>query len=403
MEAAEIARLRGHRGLDLGARRRARRQARGRRPGAEQARGAALPRLPGAPAGGARRRDPHRRRGDAGGGGGGGAGRGRRGHRRRAVDPADPGHRRRARARRPGLPARVGAGRRGRAKVAIVGGSATGCEAAELLADQGRARHDPRDARQRRARHRGDHAPAPAARAQAGGRRRSSPSAKVVAFEPDQVLYEDADGATHAVDSDLVGLAIGWKPRGSALADAADRASRCACWATRRGPRTSSPRSTRAPTQDWPYDDDAQGRPSRPGGQPRPLSVPRAPARGGPGALLRAAPRVAGDPLRRRRRGVRRQAAVLGSRAAAAERDVARAARERRAGDGDDRRVDGHERPADAHAPAQAHDEGLPPAQVRRDGGPASARSSTATSTTSSPVRRDRPRGKGSRSRCRRR
>jgi pyruvate/2-oxoglutarate dehydrogenase complex dihydrolipoamide dehydrogenase (E3) component len=42
--------------------------------------------------------------------------------------------------------------------------------------------------------------------------------AKVVAFDPDQVLYEDETG-THAIDSDYVGLAIGWKPRGNVLAD----------------------------------------------------------------------------------------------------------------------------------------------------------------------------------------
>jgi hypothetical protein len=34
------------------------------------------------------------------------------------------------------------------------------------------------------------------------------------------VLYEDAEGATHAVGADLVGLAIGWKPRGNVLAEA---------------------------------------------------------------------------------------------------------------------------------------------------------------------------------------
>ena len=33
------------------------------------------------------------------------------------------------------------------------------------------------------------------------------------------MLYEDADGETHAVDADLVGLAIGWRPRGNVLAE----------------------------------------------------------------------------------------------------------------------------------------------------------------------------------------
>jgi 2,4-dienoyl-CoA reductase (NADPH2) len=104
------------------------------------------------------------------------------------------------------------------AKVAIVGGSATGCEAAELLADSGvpvtilemrssighgieaiTRRHLIRGLKQRGV--------------------RILTGAKVVAFDPDQVLYEDAEGATHAVDADLVGLAIGWKPRGNELAD----------------------------------------------------------------------------------------------------------------------------------------------------------------------------------------
>ena len=55
-------------------------------------------------------------------------------------------------------------------QVVVVGGSATGCETAELAGRQGRRSDDPRDAPQRRARHRGDHPPAPAARAASGGR-----------------------------------------------------------------------------------------------------------------------------------------------------------------------------------------------------------------------------------------
>jgi len=103
-------------------------------------------------------------------------------------------------------------------KVAIVGGSATGCEAAELLADKGAqvtilemrgsVGHGI-EAITRRHLLRG---------LKAAGVQILT-GAKVVAFDPDQVLYEDADGTTHAVDSDLVGLAIGWKPRGSVLAD----------------------------------------------------------------------------------------------------------------------------------------------------------------------------------------
>jgi pyruvate/2-oxoglutarate dehydrogenase complex dihydrolipoamide dehydrogenase (E3) component len=43
--------------------------------------------------------------------------------------------------------------------------------------------------------------------------------AKVVMIEHDHVLYEDPDGARHAVPADHVALAIGWRPVGSRLAD----------------------------------------------------------------------------------------------------------------------------------------------------------------------------------------
>ena len=92
--------------LDLGARRAARRQARGRRPGAEQARGAALPRPPVEPARRARRRHPPELGGHARGRHRRGARRRHRGDRRRADRPADPGDRRRDRARRPAAAAR---------------------------------------------------------------------------------------------------------------------------------------------------------------------------------------------------------------------------------------------------------------------------------------------------------
>jgi 2,4-dienoyl-CoA reductase (NADPH2) len=43
--------------------------------------------------------------------------------------------------------------------------------------------------------------------------------ATVVMIEHEEVLYEDADGAQHAVAADHVALAIGWRPVGSRLAD----------------------------------------------------------------------------------------------------------------------------------------------------------------------------------------
>ena len=124
--------------------------------------------------------------------------------------------------------------RDGGCKVAIVGGSATGCEAAELLADHGVSVTilEMRSSV-------GHGIEAITRRHLLRGLKKAGvqilTKAKVVAFEPDHVLYEDADGATHAVDSDLVGLAIGWKPRGSVLADGL---------AGRRGPRARRRRAT---------------------------------------------------------------------------------------------------------------------------------------------------------------
>jgi pyruvate/2-oxoglutarate dehydrogenase complex dihydrolipoamide dehydrogenase (E3) component len=101
--------------------------------------------------------------------------------------------------------------------VVVIGGSATGCETAELLAHQGAhvtilemrdgigfgiepitRRHLLRSLR-------------------ADGVR-LLPRAKVVMVENEEVLYEDAAGVRQAVRADLVALALGWRPRGSALA-----------------------------------------------------------------------------------------------------------------------------------------------------------------------------------------
>jgi 2,4-dienoyl-CoA reductase (NADPH2) len=102
-------------------------------------------------------------------------------------------------------------------RVAIVGGSATGCETAELLI--GRAseitilemrpsigqgiepitrRHLVRSLRDRGV--------------------QILTRAKVIMIEPDCVLYEAADGSTAEVGADLVALALGWRPRGNELA-----------------------------------------------------------------------------------------------------------------------------------------------------------------------------------------
>ncbi|MCW3010466.1 MAG: NADH:flavin oxidoreductase [Solirubrobacterales bacterium] len=49
--------------------------------------------------------------------------------------------------------------------------------------------------------------------------------AKVVAVERDHVLYEDAARDVHVIEADHVALALGWRPRGSALADTLDDAA----------------------------------------------------------------------------------------------------------------------------------------------------------------------------------
>jgi 2,4-dienoyl-CoA reductase-like NADH-dependent reductase (Old Yellow Enzyme family)/thioredoxin reductase len=104
-------------------------------------------------------------------------------------------------------------------RVAIIGGSATGCETAELLVA------------------RGAHVTILEMRGGIGfgieaiTRRELLRTlradgvelltrSKVVMVDPDQVLYEDADGETRTVPADHVALALGWRPRGRELADA---------------------------------------------------------------------------------------------------------------------------------------------------------------------------------------
>jgi NADPH-dependent 2,4-dienoyl-CoA reductase/sulfur reductase-like enzyme len=103
------------------------------------------------------------------------------------------------------------------ARVAIVGGSATGCEAAELLVEQGcvvtivemlpsvgqgieaiTRRHLVRKLRKLGV--------------------EILTKSKVTTIGPDAVLYEAEDGTTHELIADVVALAVGWKPRGPVLA-----------------------------------------------------------------------------------------------------------------------------------------------------------------------------------------
>jgi 2,4-dienoyl-CoA reductase-like NADH-dependent reductase (Old Yellow Enzyme family)/NADPH-dependent 2,4-dienoyl-CoA reductase/sulfur reductase-like enzyme len=104
-------------------------------------------------------------------------------------------------------------------RVVIVGGSATGCETAELLIEAGATiaivemlgtigqgieqitrRHLVRVLRK------------------AGVQILTK--SKVTSIEPGRVLYETADGAAASVDADLVALAVGWRPRGEQLRSA---------------------------------------------------------------------------------------------------------------------------------------------------------------------------------------
>jgi 2,4-dienoyl-CoA reductase (NADPH2) len=102
-------------------------------------------------------------------------------------------------------------------RVVVIGGSATGCETAETLASKGALvaivemqpsigggiesitrREMVRDLRR--------------------GGVEILTHAKVVAVEPDQVLYESRDGSLATVPAQIVCMALGWRPRGNALA-----------------------------------------------------------------------------------------------------------------------------------------------------------------------------------------
>ncbi|OJU83231.1 MAG: hypothetical protein BGO11_00920, partial [Solirubrobacterales bacterium 70-9] len=103
-------------------------------------------------------------------------------------------------------------------RLAVIGGGATGCEAAELAVAAGAAvtilemrpsigsgiepitrRHMVRELK----------------RSGVNVLTRS----KVIMVEPDRVLYEDAEGETHEIEVDSVALAIGWRPLEPDLAE----------------------------------------------------------------------------------------------------------------------------------------------------------------------------------------
>jgi 2,4-dienoyl-CoA reductase (NADPH2) len=99
-------------------------------------------------------------------------------------------------------------------RIAIVGGSATGCEAAELLVEAGVGVSilEMRGSV-------GHGIEAITRRELVRTLRRKGVEiithATVVMIDPDQVLYESRDGERLGVDADKVALALGWRPRGA--------------------------------------------------------------------------------------------------------------------------------------------------------------------------------------------
>lgn len=106
-------------------------------------------------------------------------------------------------------------------RLAVIGGGATGCEAAELAVAAGaevtilemdRSIGSGIEPITRR------HLVRELKRAGVGILTES----KVVMVEPDRVLYEDVAGETRELEADLVALALGWRPRGPRSASAAE-------------------------------------------------------------------------------------------------------------------------------------------------------------------------------------
>jgi 2,4-dienoyl-CoA reductase (NADPH2) len=100
-------------------------------------------------------------------------------------------------------------------RIAIVGGSATGCEAAEMLVEAGAAVSI---LEMRRSVGHGIEAITRRELLRTLRRMgvRILTYATVVMIDPDQVLYDTREGERLAVDADKVALALGWRPRGVA-------------------------------------------------------------------------------------------------------------------------------------------------------------------------------------------
>ena len=100
------------------------------------------------------------------------------------------------------------------ARVVVIGGSATGCETAELLADAG---VETTIVEMRRSVGAGIEAITrrTLVRGLRGAGVQILTKATVVGITPDAVVWADADGATREIPADRVALAIGWRPTGA--------------------------------------------------------------------------------------------------------------------------------------------------------------------------------------------
>lgn len=100
------------------------------------------------------------------------------------------------------------------ARVVVIGGSATGCETAELLADAGAAVTIVETRRSV-----GTGIEAITRRTMVRGLRNAGveilTDATVVAISLDAVTWTDAEGDTHETPADLIALAVGWRPTGA--------------------------------------------------------------------------------------------------------------------------------------------------------------------------------------------
>jgi pyruvate/2-oxoglutarate dehydrogenase complex dihydrolipoamide dehydrogenase (E3) component len=107
-------------------------------------------------------------------------------------------------------------------RVAVIGGSATGCETAEHLVVRGAGQVTILDMLP----HIGQGIEQITRRHLVSWLRKHGVQiltrAKVTMIEPNQVFYEKADGTTEALPVDRVALALGWRARGSKLTEQLD-------------------------------------------------------------------------------------------------------------------------------------------------------------------------------------